>query len=187
MLTLDDFDPPPGDDSDAARSPAPDSGVERDARALDAYSSAVVAVVERAAPSVVSIEARGGRGGGTGSGVLITPDGYTVTNQHVIAAGDNVRVHLPDGRAIAAAVVGADPATDIALLRVHASALEFAALGSATDLKVGQLVVALGNPLGFSETVSAGIVSAKGRVLRSVEGRLIDNVVQHTAPLNPGN
>jgi S1-C subfamily serine protease len=130
---------------------------------------------------------RGARGGGTGSGVVITPDGYAVTNQHVIAAGDNVRVHLPDGRAIPAAVVGGDPATDIALLRVHASALEFATLGSTKDLKVGQLVVALGNPLGFSETVSAGIVSAKGRVLRSVEGRLIDNIVQHTAPLNPGN
>jgi S1-C subfamily serine protease len=187
VLTLDDFDLPPGDDSGAGPSPAIDSRAELDARALDAYSTAVVAVVERAAPSVVSIEARGTRGGGTGSGVLITPDGYAVTNQHVIAAGDNVRVHLPDGRTIAAAVVGGDPATDIALVRVHASALEFATLGSTKDLKVGQLVVALGNPLGFSETVSAGIVSAKGRVLRSVEGRLIDNIVQHTAPLNPGN
>ena len=187
MLTLDDFDVTPGDDSDAAAPPAADSRAERDARALDAYSSAVVAVVERAAPSVVAIEVRGARGGGTGSGVLITPDGYAVTNQHVVAAGNNVRVHLPDGRAIAAAIVGGDPATDIALLRVHASALDFATLGSTKDLKVGQLVVALGNPLGFSETVSAGIVSAKGRVLRSVEGRLIDNIVQHTAPLNPGN
>ena len=187
MLTLDDFNSPAGDDSDAAPSPAAAARAEHDARALDAYSSAVVAVVERAAPSVVSIEVRGPRGAGTGSGVLITPDGYAVTNQHVITARDNVRVHLPDGRMIAAAVVGGDPATDIALVRVHASALEFATLGSTKDLKVGQLVVALGNPLGFSETVSAGIVSAKGRVLRSVEGRLIDNIVQHTAPLNPGN
>jgi S1-C subfamily serine protease len=186
VLTLDDFDPPPADDSDD-RSSAAEARAERDARALDAYSSAVVAVVERAAPSVVSVEVRGGRTGGTGSGVLITPDGYAVTNHHVIAAGTDVRVHLPDGRVIAATVVGGDAATDIALLRVHASALEFATLGSTKHLKVGQLVVALGNPLGFSETVSAGIVSAKGRVLRSVEGRLIDNIVQHTAPLNPGN
>jgi len=187
VLTLDDFDLPPGGDSGAERSPPAEASADRDARALDAYSSAVVAVVERAAPSVVAIEVRGPRGGGTGSGVLITPDGYAVTNQHVIAAGGSVRVHLPDGRAIATAIVGGDPATDIALLRVHATALEFATLGSTKDLKVGQLVVALGNPLGFSETVSAGIVSAKGRVLRSIEGRLIDNIVQHTAPLNPGN
>jgi S1-C subfamily serine protease len=150
VLTPDDFDVPPGDDSDAAAPPAADSRAERDARALDAYSSAVVAVVERAAPSVVAIEVRGARGGGTGSGVLITPDGYAVTNQHVVAAGDNVRVHLPDGRAIAAAIVGGDPATDIALLRVHASALDFATLGSTKNLKVGQLVIALGNPLGSS-------------------------------------
>jgi S1-C subfamily serine protease len=183
-----DFDPHSGDDANAEPASSRDPGVERDARALDAYSIAVVEVVERAAPSVVAIEVRGARaGGGSGSGVLITPDGYALTNQHVVAAGASVRVHLPDGRSIAAAVVGSDAATDLALLRVHASALEFATLGSTKDLKVGQLVVALGNPLGFSETVSAGIVSAKGRVLRSVEGRLIDNIVQHTAPLNPGN
>ena len=187
MLTLDDFDPPSGDDAGGAQLPGADFRVERDARALDAYSSAVVAVVERAAPSVVAVEVRGARAGGTGSGVLITPDGYAVTNQHVIAAGGNVRMHLPDGRVVAATVVGGDAATDIALLQAHASALEFATLGSTKDLKVGQLVVAIGNPLGFSETVSAGIVSAKGRVLRSVEGRPIDNIVQHTAPLNPGN
>ena len=187
MLTLDDFDPPSGDDAGGAQLPGADFRVERDARALDAYSSAVVAVVERAAPSVVAVEVRGARAGGTGSGVLITPDGYAVTNQYVIAVGGNVRMHLPDGRVVAATVVGGDAATDIALLRAHASALEFATLGSTKDLKVGQLVVAIGNPLGFSETVSAGIVSAKGRVLRSVEGRPIDNIVQHTAPLNPGN
>ena len=187
MLTLDDFDPPSGDDAEGTTLPGAEPRAERDARALDAYSSAVVAVVERAAPSVVAVEVRGARAGGTGSGVLITPDGYAVTNHHVIAAGGNVRIHLPDGRVVAAAIVGGDPATDIALLRAHASALEFATLGSTKDLKVGQLVVAIGNPLGFSETVSAGIVSAKGRVLRSVDGRAIDNIVQHTAPLNPGN
>jgi S1-C subfamily serine protease len=177
-------------DPDAEREPAagPDRGA-RDARLLDAYSNAVIAVVERAAPSVVAVEVRSkdARGGGAGSGVLITPDGYALTNQHVVANAGSVRVHLPDGKSAAASVIGSDTATDLAVLRVHASGLEFSTLGSTRDLKVGQLVVALGNPLGFSETVSAGIVSAKGRVLRSVEGRLIDNIVQHTAPLNPGN
>jgi S1-C subfamily serine protease len=186
---MNDLDPYSGDEPAAEPASAPEPRAAHDARALDAYSSAVVKVVERAAPSVVAIEVRGSRtgGGGAGSGVLITPDGYALTNQHVVASGATVRVHLPEGRSIAAAVVGSDAATDLALLRGHASALEFATLGSTKDLKVGQLVVALGNPLGFSETVSAGIVSAKGRVLRSVEGRLIDNIVQHTAPLNPGN
>jgi S1-C subfamily serine protease len=159
-----------------------------DARLLDAYSTAVIAVVERAAPAVVSVEVRGLRArAGAGSGVLITPDGYALTNHHVIAAGSQIRVHLPEGKSVPASVIGSDSATDLAVLRVHASGLEFATLGSTRGLKVGQLVVALGNPLGFSETVSAGIVSAKGRVLRSTEGRLIDNIVQHTAPLNPGN
>jgi S1-C subfamily serine protease len=176
--------------SDADRAPSPGAARARDdARLLDAYSNAVIAVVERAAPSVVSVEVRGkdARGGGAGSGVLITPDGYVLTNQHVVANAGSVRVHLPDGKSATASVIGGDAATDLAVLRVHASGLEFSTLGSTRDLKVGQLVVALGNPLGFSETVSAGIVSAKGRVLRSVEGRLIDNIVQHTAPLNPGN
>ena len=177
-------------DPDAERVPssAPE-GARDDARLLDAYSNAVIAVVERAAPSVVAVEVRGknARGGGAGSGVLITPDGYALTNQHVVASAASVRVHLPDGKSALASVIGSDAATDLAVLRVHASGLEFSTLGSTRNLKVGQLVVALGNPLGFSETVSAGIVSAKGRVLRSVEGRLIDNIVQHTAPLNPGN
>jgi S1-C subfamily serine protease len=173
-------------DDDGAQDGAP-SGA-RDARLLDAYSQAVVAVVERAAPAVVAVEVRGnGARGGAGSGVVITPDGYALTNQHVVAAARSVRVHLPEGRSAAASVVGSDAATDLAVLRLHASSLEFATLGSTKNLKVGQLVVALGNPLGYSETVSAGIVSAKGRVLRSVEGRSIDNIVQHTAPLNPGN
>jgi S1-C subfamily serine protease len=176
-------------DSEAADADAHASArSNRDARLLDAYSTAVVSVVERAAPSVVAVEVRGGDArGGAGSGVVITPDGYALTNQHVVAAAGSVRVHLPEGRSAHANVVGVDAATDLAVLRVHASSLEFATLGSTSDLKVGQLVVALGNPLGYSETVSAGIVSAKGRVLRSVEGRPIDNIVQHTAPLNPGN
>jgi S1-C subfamily serine protease len=176
-------------DSDAERTPSPGPDRARDdSRLLDAYSNAVIAVVERAAPSVVSVEVRGKDSrGGAGSGVLITPDGYAVTNHHVVAGAGTVRVHLPDGKSARATVIGFDAATDLAVLRVHASGLEFSTLGSTRDLKVGQLVVALGNPLGFSETVSAGIVSAKGRVLRSVEGRLIDNIVQHTAPLNPGN
>src|SRR5690242_731713 len=134
------FDPYSGDDAAQEPAPAPEPRPDRDARALDAYSSAVVEVVERAAPSVVAVEVHGARaGGGAGSGVLITPDGYALTNHHVVAAGARVRVHLPDGRAIAATVVGGDTATDLALLRVQASGLEFATLGSTRNLRVGQL------------------------------------------------
>jgi S1-C subfamily serine protease len=174
--------------ADSGAAPSADDGSQRDARLLDAYSNAVIAVVERAAPSVVSVEVHGKDArGGAGSGVLITPDGYALTNHHVVEAGATLRVHLPEGKSAPATLIGSDPATDLAVLRVHASGLEFSTLGSTQNLRVGQLVVALGNPLGFSETVSAGIVSAKGRVLRSVSGRTIDNIVQHTAPLNPGN
>jgi S1-C subfamily serine protease len=175
-------------ESGPGATPAAESSAVRDSRLLDAYSNAVIAVVERAAPSVVAVEVRGKDArGGAGSGVLITPDGYALTNHHVVEAAATLRVHLPEGRSAHATLIGSDPATDLAVLRVHASGLEFSTLGSTERLKVGQLVVALGNPLGFSETVSAGIVSAKGRVLRSVSGRMIDNIVQHTAPLNPGS
>jgi S1-C subfamily serine protease len=119
--------------------------------------------------------------------VIITPDGYALTNHHVVAGQKQVSVRLTDGRQIPATVVGEDASTDLALIRVSASGLPFALLGESAPLRVGQLVVAIGNPLGFSESVSAGIVSAKSRGLRSVDGRLIDNVIQHTAALNPGN
>lgn len=159
-----------------------------DRRLTDAYSEAVVAIVDRAAPAVVSIGVSGADGAeGAGSGVIITPDGYALTNDHVVAGRTQLRVRLTDGRQLPATVVGEDASTDLALVRVSASGLPFALLGASAPLRVGQLVVAIGNPLGFSESVSAGIVSAKSRGLRSVDGRLIDNIIQHTAALNPGN
>jgi S1-C subfamily serine protease len=162
--------------------------VAADRRLADAYSEAVVSIVDRAAPAVVSIGVGGADGAvGAGSGVIIAPDGYALTNDHVIAGQKQLRVRLTDGRQLPATVVGEDASTDLALIRVSASGLPFALLGLSAPLRVGQLVVAIGNPLGFSESVSAGIVSAKSRGLRSVDGRLIDNVIQHTAALNPGN
>jgi S1-C subfamily serine protease len=163
-------------------------GVAADRRLADAYSEAVVGIVDGAAPAVVSIGVSGADGAmGAGSGVVIAPDGYALTNDHVVAGQKQLRVRLTDGRQLPAAVVGEDASTDLALIRVSASGLPFARLGSSAPLRVGQLVVAIGNPLGFSESVSAGIVSAKSRGLRSIDGRLIDNIIQHTAALNPGN
>ena len=162
--------------------------VAADRRLADAYSEAVVSIVDGAAPAVVSIGVSSADGAmGAGSGVIVTPDGYALTNNHVVAGQKQVRVRLTDGRHLPATVVGEDASTDLALIRVSASGLPFARLGSSAPLRVGQLVIAIGNPLGFSESVSAGIVSAKSRGLRSVDGRLIDNIIQHTAALNPGN
>lgn len=158
-----------------------------DAELMDAYSRAVVSAVEQVSPSVVAIQAREGRRGASGSGVLITPDGYVLTNHHVVQGAGALEVLLQGGRSVGADLVGLDESTDLGLVRVRAAGLPFSRLGRTEPLRVGQLVVAIGNPLGFSETVSAGIVSAKGRALRAQNGRLIENVVQHTAPLNPGN
>jgi S1-C subfamily serine protease len=164
--------------------------------ALDAYSQAVVGAVELVGPAVVSIyvgresaagQASGRERGGAGSGVVVTPDGYVLTNEHVVQQVDEARVAFVDGRSVPAVVVGRDPATDLAVLRAQAAALPYARLASTKPVRVGQLVVAVGNPLGFESTVSAGVVSALGRSLRSRQGRLIDGIVQHTAALNPGN
>jgi S1-C subfamily serine protease len=159
---------------------------------LDAYSAAVVGAVEAVGPAVVSIyvggadEAERARGG-AGSGVVITPDGYLLTNEHVVEKVSHARVTFVDGRSVPAVVAGRDPATDLAVLRAQAAALPFAQLSPARALRAGQLVVAVGNPFGFESTVSAGVVSALGRSLRSRHGRLIEGVVQHSAALNPGN
>jgi S1-C subfamily serine protease len=158
---------------------------------LDAYSRAVIGAVERVGPAVVSVYVGEGEGeaarGGAGSGVAVTPDGYVLTNEHVVAHVQRARVTFVDGSSAEAAVVGRDPPTDLAVLRVHGSALPWARLATAPVLRVGQLVVAVGNPFGFESTVSAGVVSALGRSLRSQSGRLIEGIVQHTAALNPGN
>jgi S1-C subfamily serine protease len=159
---------------------------------LDAYSAAVVGAVDEVGPAVVSVyvggaaEAERARGG-AGSGVVVTPDGYLLTNEHVVQRVTEARVAFVDGRSVPAVVAGRDPATDLAVLRAQAGALPYAELASAQRLRAGQLVIAVGNPYGFESTVSAGVVSALGRSLRSRHGRLIEGVVQHSAALNPGN
>jgi S1-C subfamily serine protease len=159
---------------------------------LDAYSAAVVGAVDEVGPAVVSVyvggaaEAEQARGG-AGSGVVVTPDGYLLTNEHVVQRVAQARVTFIDGRSVPAVVTGRDPATDLAVLRAQAGALPYAQLASSQRLRAGQLVVAVGNPFGFESTVSAGVVSALGRSLRSRHGRLIEGVVQHSAALNPGN
>jgi S1-C subfamily serine protease len=171
------------------RAPIPHAGDE-ETRALDAYSQTVVTAVERIGPAVVSIQVdgatRGREQGGAGSGVVITPDGYLLTNQHVVNGAPRVRTQFVDGRSVVAELVGEDAATDLAVVRALASGLPNAAVAD-DPLRVGQLVVAVGNPYGFQSTVTAGVVSALGRALRSRDGRLIEGVVQHTAALNPGN
>jgi S1-C subfamily serine protease len=160
---------------------------------LDTYSKAVTTVVEAVAPAVVSITIRtkadrqGRAFQGVGSGVVIAPDGYIITNSHVVGGGASVTVVFTDGTTGAATLVGEDPPTDLAVVRVTASGLPFATIGDSATLRVGQVVIAIGNPLGFDSTVSTGVVSSLGRALRSQDGRLIENIIQHTAPLNPGN
>lgn len=159
--------------------------VPRDADLLDAYSQAVVQVVRQVGPAVLTVAGEGSNG--VGSGFLITPDGFALTNSHVVQGHNRLSVTTEEGDKLSAELIGDDPSTDIALIRIAARDLPHTELGDSEALVAGQLVIAVGNPFGFRSTVSTGVVSALGRAMRSREGRLIENIVQHTAPLNPGN
>ena len=155
----------------------------QDADLLDAYSEAVIRTVEQVGPAVVRVDAARG----VGSGVSFTPDGFILTNNHVVESDGPIRVTLPDGRSMSAELIGRDAHSDLAVLRANGLGLSWARLGDSKRVRVGQVAVAIGNPFGFHHSVTSGVISALGRSLRSRSGRLIDDVIQTDASLNPGN
>jgi S1-C subfamily serine protease len=186
--------------SDTGSASIPGEIADQDAPLLDAYSNTVVNVAKKVSQSVVQIKVSGrakegpqptrGRGqadGGSGSGFIISSDGYIITNNHVVAGATRIEVALPDGRDFEATLIGRDPATDIAVIKIYGEGLKAIRFDDSKQVQVGQIAIAVGNPYGFQYSVTAGVVSALGRTLRSESGRLIDDVIQTDAALNPGN